>query len=143
MNVYKKSRLVRQFLPSRLHARPARETIEAVTITVFWSGIAFILGWEGLKRLVVGCVFDCGHMLAGGIAVDVVRARTSHCSLVTSSMETVYRCSAGFSWLSVVTSMSPEASTSTENCSACARCCAVSSASRAVDGFVLMVFRVH
>ncbi len=33
------------------------------------------------------------------------------------------------------------ASTSTENCSACVRCCAVSSASRAADGFVLRVFR--
>ncbi len=52
-------------------------------------------------------------------------------SCVTSSMETVYWWTAGFSWLSLVTWMSPEALTSKANWSACARFCAVSSASRA------------
>ncbi len=57
-----------------------------------------------------------------------------------ASSVTTYWCSAGLSWLSLVTSTIPGASTSKENCSHCARFCAVSSASSPALDFVLMVF---
>ncbi len=37
-----------------------------------------VLGGERRERPVVGCVFDGGHVLADGIAVNVMRTRTGH-----------------------------------------------------------------
>ncbi|MFB9808003.1 hypothetical protein ACFFQF_23680 [Haladaptatus pallidirubidus] len=48
-------------------------------------------------------------MLAESIAVNVMRTRAGLGSSVTSLMGTVYWWSAGFSWLSVVTSTIPGA----------------------------------
>ncbi len=69
--------LVRQFFPSCSHARPAREATEALTVTVCWFGIVFVLGGERIERP-VSCVFDGGHVFAEGVAMDVVRTRTGH-----------------------------------------------------------------
>ena len=69
---------VRQFLPSRSHAWPARESVKAVAVAVFGFGIVFVLGGECVERPVVGCVFDGGHVLAECVAVDVVRASVCH-----------------------------------------------------------------
>jgi hypothetical protein len=71
--------LIRQFLPSRSHARPAREATETVTIAVLWLGVVFaVLRWECLERPIVSRGFDGGHVFAEGVPVDVVRAGTSH-----------------------------------------------------------------
>ena len=70
--------LVRQFCPFRSHAWPARETTEAVTVTVVGFDIVVVLGRERVECAVVGCVFDGGHVLAVGVPLDVVWARAGH-----------------------------------------------------------------
>ncbi len=70
--------VVRQFLLSRSHARPAREITEAVAVTIVWFDIVLVLRRERIECPVVGCVFDGGHVLAEGVAVDVVRTRAGH-----------------------------------------------------------------
>ena len=37
-----------------------------------------VVRWECVKRPVVGCMFDGGHVFAEGVAVDVMRARAGH-----------------------------------------------------------------
>ncbi len=61
-----------------MHARPAWEPTEAIAVTVFWFGIVFDLGGEGVKCSVIGYIFDGGHVCAVGVSVDVMRTRTGH-----------------------------------------------------------------
>ena len=70
--------LVRQFLPPRSYAWPAREAIEAATVAVVWFGLVVVVRWERIERPVVDCSFDGGHVLAERITVDVMRACASH-----------------------------------------------------------------
>ncbi|MCO8245387.1 MULTISPECIES: hypothetical protein [unclassified Haladaptatus] len=54
-------------------------TTKSLTITVVRFGIVFdVLGRECLECPVVGCGFDCGHVFAEGVAVDVMWAGTRH-----------------------------------------------------------------
>jgi hypothetical protein len=67
-----------QFLPPCLHTWPAREPVEASTVTVFGFGLGVVLRWEGFECPVVGCGFDGGHVFAEGVPMDVMRAGAGH-----------------------------------------------------------------
>jgi hypothetical protein len=71
--------LVRQFCPTRSRAWPAREAVEASTVAVVGFSIVFVLWSRDVERPVVGCVFDSNHVLAVGVAVNVIGASAGEC----------------------------------------------------------------
>jgi hypothetical protein len=108
-----------------LHARPAREIIEVVTVAVFWFGIAFVLRWERRQRAVVRRAFDGSHVLAERAPVNMVRTGARHrvIGYVVQREDIVVLCGVLVALVGDVDESG--ASMPKENCSACARLCAV------------------
>ncbi len=91
-----------------------------------------VLRWECVEHPVIRRVFDGGHMFAKGVAVDVMRARAGHQFLghVVDGEGVLVGCGVLVALVGDFTN--PGVSTSKASYSACARFCAVSSASRVV-----------
>ncbi len=105
--------------------------VAVLVVAGVWGTDTLVVRWERLKGAVSRCDFDARHVLTERAPVNVVRARTSHHVAGHVVQRHDVLVVSRFSWLSMVTSMSPGAWMSKENCSAYARFCAVSSASRA------------
>ncbi len=127
-----------------------RITVFTRPVGVIDGAVFVVAGVRATETLVVrgecvecslfGCVFDGGHVFADSVAVDVVRARAGHqfvgyvvdgdCVLVGCGLV-----------VALVGDVDESGGISKKNCSACARFCAVSSASWGADCFVFMEFR--
>jgi hypothetical protein len=51
---------------------------ETITVAVFGFDLVSVVRGEYIERPVIGCIFESGYMLAGDVAVNIVRAGAGH-----------------------------------------------------------------